>query len=54
MNSDANMDTDLLFGSGLSLFGHQRLRGCLNQFLRFINASYSVTYFNMTLATKRM
>ena len=33
------MDTDLFFGSGLSLLGHQCLRGCLHQFWRFINAS---------------
>ena len=38
------MDTDLIFGPGLSLFGHQHIRGCLHQFWCFINASYLLTY----------
>ena len=41
-----NMDTDLLFGSGLSLFAHQCLRGCLHQIRRFINASYLLTLYS--------
>ena len=41
--SDANMDTDLFFETGLSLFGHQCVRGCLQQFRRFISVSYLST-----------
>ena len=37
------MDTGLFFGNGLSLFGHQRLRGCLHQFRHFISVSYLLT-----------
>ena len=46
------MDTDLLFGSGLSLFGHQHFRGCLHQFQRFINASYLLSNLLTSLSTQ--
>ena len=34
------METDLFSVTGLSLFAHQRLRGCLHQFRRYIRVSY--------------
>ena len=34
------MDTDLFFGTGLSLFRHQRLRGCVYHFWRLISVTY--------------
>ena len=58
MVSYVNMDTDLLFRSGLSLLRHQLL-GCLHQVQHFINASYLLTcstsvHVTRTLASRQL
>ena len=43
---------ETLSGTGLSLFAHQRLRGCLHQIRRYISVSYLLTPLDRVLTIK--